>query len=410
MKADFQSEPDGLVLDPLNEVVSDVREGKPILMVDDQSRENEADLMVAAELIKPEHINFMLQEGKGLICLSLTEERLKELGIQMQVTENSSVFGTNFGVSIDHVSVLEWGESASARAKTINAAVSDNVSPSEFVTPGHVFPLASVRAGVLRRRGQTEGSTDLARIAGLKPAAVICEVMGKSGEMLRGEALLEYQRRHGLKITSVEAILQHRLLNEISLRRVSEGVLPLSVAGALKQFRALVYVDDVDALEHLVFVKGEPKSDTLVRIHSECLTGDVFGSRRCDCGYQLRTSLEMIEKAGEGLLIYLQQEGRGIGLANKLRAYELQERGFDTVEANTHLGFAPDLRSYRVAAKILQDLSIQSVRLLTNNPAKVDSLGEFGIRVTERLPLHAPVDEFNFDYLKTKERRLGHLF
>lgn len=414
-----------LSLDPLQTVIADISQGKPVLLVDDRQRENEADLVVAAELATSAHIQFMLNHCKGLICLSLVAERLAMLELPPQVSENTAPLGTNFTVSIDYRELGEAGITAAGRARTIREAVRTESTATDFVSPGYVFPLGAVRGGVLKRRGQTEGSVDLAQLAGLTPAGVICEVMGADGTMLRGERLLEFQKRFDLRMTSVEEIVRHRLLNEVSLRRVAEGMLadlrhsrlfhsidfPGIKTGSVESaVRVLVYVDDVDGLEHLVLVKGEPKNGCFVRVHSECLTGDVFGSLRCDCGQQLRTALAAIEERGEGVLIYLNQEGRGIGLGNKLRAYELQDQGLDTVEANIKLGFAPDLRDYRAAAQILIDLGLEEVRLMTNNPAKVEALPRFGVSVVERIPLGATVDPHNVDYLRTKRERMGHLF
>jgi len=409
-------------LDPFDEIISDVASGRPIVLIDDKTRENEGDITIAAERITPEIMNFMLQHGKGLVCLSITEERRQALGVPLQVQENSSPFGTNFAVSFDHHSVRDAGITAQGRTTTVLAAIDDASKPSDFVLPGYIFPVCAVSGGVLRRRGQTEGSVDLARIAGLKPAGVICEIMGPGGEMLRGAALEKYCREHQLKITSVEEIVQYRLLHEVSLRRVGEFELTADMGfsrnaklGKLLQsegtsLRVLVYMDDVDEKEHLAFVCGSPENDCLVRIHSECLTGDIFSSRRCDCGSQFDQALEMILSEKSGVLVYLHQEGRGIGLANKLRAYELQDDGLDTVEANLHLGFAIDSRSYRAGAQILSDLGLEQVRLLTNNPEKVGSLNAHGIEVSKRIPIRTAEDEFNRSYLTAKKNRLGHIF
>lgn len=406
----------------IEDVLEDVRNGKPIVLVDDVSRENEGDLMVAAERVTPETIRFMMNEGRGLICISLSEERRRELGLPFQASENTSAFGTNFAVSFDHRSVARSGQTASARSKSILAAVDPLARPEDFVLPGYVFPVCAVPGGVLRRRGQTEGSVDLAKLAGLAPAGVICEIMAEDGTMLRGEGLREYCRTFDLKLTSVEAIVQWRLRHEVSLRRVKElqagEQLHLLRSAALQgmvnaapgvPLRVLVYADDVDDQEHLALVFGDPKPGALVRIHSECLTGDVFSSRRCDCGPQFEGALEAMLQAGSGVLVYLHQEGRGIGLGNKLRAYELQDSGLDTVDANVHLGFAVDSRSYRAGAQMLHDLGLREVSLMTNNPRKVESLEQFGIRVSRRVPLLIAADEFNRDYLEAKRQRLGHL-
>lgn len=400
-------------LDPIEAVIDDIRLGKMVVLIDDADRENEGDLVVAAEKVTPEILTFMMHEGRGLICLALSEERIRELQIAMQVRENTSAFGTNFTVSIDHKSVSDCGVSASARAKTILATVADDARAEDFVSPGFVYPLAAVPGGVLKRRGQTEGSVDLSRLAGLKSAGVVCEIMGEDGRMLRGAALDAFCKQHQLKISSVEALKQYRLRNEVCLRRVAESPLAnfgrLNLADFAGKLRVLVYVDDVDNEEQLAFVCGNPTDGCLVRIHSECLTGDVFGSQRCDCGDQLSRALSRIMAEGAGVILYLHQEGRGIGLANKVRAYALQDQGVDTVDANLQLGFGADLRDYRAGAQILCDLGIKSVRLLTNNPKKVQALESFGIRVIDRQPLVSTVDEHNAEYLKTKRDRMGHL-
>ncbi len=408
--------------DPFDTLLADVRRGHPVVIVDDKHRENEGDLMVAAGCLTEEVMNFMLQHGKGLVCISLTEERLNRLGIPMQVVDNTSPFGTNFAVSFDLRTVAANGVTAASRTKTIIRAVSEDAKAEEFVMPGFVFPVCAVPGGVLKRRGQTEGSVDLARLAGLQPAGVICEIMDPQGRMVRGVALEHYCEKHKFKLTSVEEICQYRLHHEVSLRRVSEFLLSSQLglrrgplleqlfAETKGKFRVVVYVDDVDDKEHLAFVLGRPQENALVRIHSECLTGDVFASRRCDCGYQLDQALELILRAGEGVVVYLHQEGRGIGLGNKLRAYELQDEGLDTVDANIHLGFEADSRSYRAGAQILTDLGVHSVRVMTNNPEKVQSLEAFGMKVVERIQLPVSVNEYNRSYLEAKRTRLGHLF
>lgn len=411
-----------LVEDPIEEVLQDVRAGRPIVIVDDCTRENEGDLMVAAEKITPESINFMLGSGKGLICLTLTEDNLQRMSVPMQVSENTSPFGTNFTVSIDHVSVAGRGVAASSRVKTILAAVNAQCRAEDFVSPGYVFPLRAVEGGVLKRRGQTEASVDIARIAGLHPAGVICEVMDENGQMLRGEKLQAYCHLHKLKLTSVQALAQYRLMHEPTLRRVVEAEIknfdalhlrtllgekfPLEGVSGVRLF---VYADDVDGKEHLVIVKGSPGDGAIVRVHSECLTGDVFESSRCDCGAQLASALESILLAESGVLIYLYQEGRDIGLANKLRAYELQDQGYDTVDANIELGFEVDARNYRAAAQILLDLGVRGVKLLTNNPHKVESLKENGISVLQIVPLIVPQSEHSATYIQTKREKLGHM-
>jgi len=408
----------------VEEVLEDVLAGHPIVLIDDDDREHEGDIMIAAEKVSTETINLMLQHGKGLICISLTEERLLELGIPMQVTENSSLFGTNFAVSFDCWEVSDYAITARGRAETIRRAACASYSADDFCMPGNVVPVVAVPGGVLKRRGQTEGSVDLSRLAGLSPAGVICEIMDEQGQMLRGQRLLDYCAKHGFKMTSVDAIVKYRLKREVSVRRVVECNLssahsvgrsePLKKLladsmGDEHEFRVIVYLDDIDDKEHLVLIMGEPKEAALTRIHSQCLTGDIFESSRCDCGQQLDKALEAIVLEGEGILVYLQQEGRGIGLGNKLKAYELQDAGMDTVDANIHLGFEADERDYRVGAQILADLGISSVRLMTNNPGKLESLPELGVVVVERVPLSAVVDKHNKHYLATKRDRMGHL-
>lgn len=410
----------------VEEVLADIRSGKPVVLVDDETRENEGDLVVAAELITAEHLSFMFNEARGLVCLSITEETRERLGLSMQVTENGSSFGTNFTVSFNHRSVAGGsaanGAGASARAFSIREAVKPTALASDFQPGGMVFTVCAVPGGVLRRRGQTEGSVDLARLAGLAPAGVICELMDADGLMLRGDSLFEFCRKHDLKITSVDALCKYRLENEVFLRRV--GAYPFGtndglarqaeILNALKnrsdllESKLLVYADDAEEQEHFALIFGKPEDNCLVRIHSECLTGDIFSSLRCDCGPQLDLALQKIIQEGKGVLVYLHQEGRGIGLGNKLRAYHLQDSGLDTVDANLELGFAPDLRNYRVGAQILQDLGLSQIRLMTNNPQKTQALSNFGIQISERVPLSIPLDEHNKLYLLSKKTRLGH--
>lgn len=412
---------DELQLDPFDAVVEDVRAGKQIIIVDDASRENEGDLTLAAEKITPEHLSFMANYGKGLICLSLEKTRCDKLGFAPQTLNNTSSFGTNFTISIDHKSVAAEGVTAEGRARTILEAASDSAKAQDFISPGYIFPLSAVPGGVLKRRGQTEASVDIARIAGLAPAGVICEIMDSTGKMLRGDALQKYARDHKLRITSVEEILQHRLKTEVSLRRVAESeAMSLAALGLelsadlLKKYQGqeilklYAYIDDVDSKEHLAIVVGAPTEGSLLRLHSECLTGDVFSSVRCDCGYQLQTALVEIIKEGSGIIVYLNQEGRGIGLANKLRAYELQDLGRDTVDANLELGFKIDERDYRAGAQIVSDLGLTTIRLMTNNPDKVYELKQHGINVLERIGIESPVCEHNAKYLEAKRDKLGH--
>ena len=400
----------------VEEILSELKLGKPIILLDDENRENEGDLVFAAEKVTEEAVAFMMREGRGLICQSITEERAQELGVPLQYRTNSSWLGTGFAVSFDYRGSADIAVTARGRALTINKAAATTVRADDFSRPGYVFPVISVPGGVLNRRGQTEGSVDLCRLADLYPSAAICELMSADGKMLRRPELEKFAALHGLKMLTVEQLLQHRVNYDIPVRLVEQlkfdaqsqlgrfGIDRVGVDSAL-----YLFADDVERREHLALVIGQPSGDVLTRVHSECLTGDVFGSRRCDCGYQLRESVRQIVKAGSGILVYLRQEGRGIGLANKLRAYELQDEGLDTVEANLQLGFEPDLRSYRVAAKILNSLGVNSIQLLSNNPRKLKTLEEFGMKVVERIPIISPRDEFNERYLEAKQERLGHL-
>ncbi len=413
-------------LDPFEEVLAEIKAGRPVVLIDDVDREDEGDLTIAAESVTPEILAFMMTEGRGLICLSLEEKRLETLGIPRQVSDNKSFFGTNFTLSVDHKSVGASGVTASGRSETIARLVADDADPSEFISPGWVFPLAAKPGGVFQRRGQTEGSVDLARLAGMDPSGVICEIMDESGEMLRGQGLVDYCKLHGLKLTSVEEIRRQRISREVLLRKVAEtNIKTLSESGLFSKdsnfpthllqnqesssLRVLVYQDDVNDREQLVLVKGDPKNGSLLRIHSECLTGDIFDSARCDCGEQLSQALAKIFEADEGVVIYLQQEGRGIGLGNKIKAYSLQDQGRDTVEANLELGFGADERRYEAAAGILSDLGLKEVRLMTNNPDKVSALEEGGIVVKERVGLVASTNEHNRSYLETKKNKMGHI-
>lgn len=409
----------------VSKALEELRQGRMVVVIDDYDRENEGDLVCAADKTTPDLINFMMQEGRGLICLSLSPEFQKRLNLRFQAEHNTSFLGTNFTESIALKGVEEFGITASGRAATILRAVSTDAVGDDFVRPGFVFPLAAVPDGVLRRRGQTEASVDLARLAGLKPAGVICEIMGADGRMVRGSELNSYCERFGLHLLSVQDVLEYRLHHEICLRCSAEvevadfeslaqdwQVIDGGNEGDIRgPFRVLVYTDLADQKEHLCIVKGEPEPQgTLVRIHSECLTGDVFGSKRCDCGHQLRAALAQMCDEGRGVLIYLYQEGRGIGLANKLRAYSLQDEGLDTVDANVELGFPVDNRDYRAGAQILRDLGLFSVRLMTNNPHKVGALENLGIEVQERVGIVSGKNAENCAYLDTKRDRLGHLF
>jgi len=391
----------------IEDVLEDLREGKMIILVDDEARENEGDLTIAAEKITPEAVNFMAKHGRGLICLALEPEIVEKLKLDQMVRDNRSPFQTAFTVSVEAARGVTTGISAADRAHTILTAIADDAQPEDLVQPGHVFPLRARRGGVLFRTGQTEGSVDLARLAGLKPAAVICEIMKDDGCMARLPDLEIFAREHGLRIASVADIIGYRMRTESFVHKAAETILPTPFG----EFKAMAFVNDIDDYEHLALVKGEidPETDVMVRVHSGCLTGDVFGSYRCDCGEQLDTAMSMIQKEGLGVILYLQQEGRGIGLANKLKAYALQDRGFDTVEANEELGFAADLRDYGVGAQILVAIGVRKMRLLTNNPKKIIGLEGYGLQVTGRVPIECIPRAENIRYLSTKCHKLGHL-
>jgi 3,4-dihydroxy 2-butanone 4-phosphate synthase/GTP cyclohydrolase II len=392
----------------IEDALKDIREGKIVILVDDEDRENEGDLTMAAEKVTPEAINFMAKFGRGLICLSLTEKRLNELRLPMMVSENTSRFQTAFTISIDARRGVTTGISAADRACTILTAINDNTIPEDLVAPGHIFPLKAREGGVLVRTGQTEGSVDLARLAGLKPAGVICEVMKEDGTMARMPDLQIFAKGHGLKIVTIADLIKYRLNKESLVRRIATAKLPTKYGG---MFTAIAYENDIDTSHHIALVKGEiePEDKVLVRVHSQCLTGDVFGSKRCDCEEQLHTAMAMVEKEGKGVIVYMRQEGRGIGLANKLRAYCLQDMGKDTVEANEELGFKADMRDYGIGAQILVDLGLHKIRLMTNNPRKIIGLEGYGIEVVERIPIETKPHQENIEYLKTKAKKMGHL-
>jgi len=398
-----------MAVSSIEDVIKDIKAGKMIILVDDEDRENEGDLCMAAEAVTPEAINFMARYGRGLICLTLSPDLVDKLQLPMMVTDNKSPYGTGFTISIEARTGVSTGISAADRARTIQAAVAADVKPHDIISPGHIFPLRARAGGVLVRLGQTEGSVDLARLAGCRTAGVICEIMNEDGTMSRMPDLEKFAADHDLKIATIADLVAYRLRKDLLVHRAAEARVPTEHAG---EFKAIVYTNDVDNLEHVALVKGQidPDKKALVRVHSECLTGDVFGSARCDCGEQLSAAMRMIDQEGSGVLLYMRQEGRGIGLVNKLKAYHLQdEEGMDTVEANIHLGFKADLRDYGIGAQILRDLGVRKMSLLTNNPKKIIGLEGYGIEVVDRFPIEMAASDENKGYLQCKRDRMGHL-
>ena len=392
----------------IEEAIDDIRNGKMVIVMDDADRENEGDLIMAAELVRPEDVNFITREARGMLCVAITKERAKELDLEFMVRENTALHETPFTVSVDAKDGTTTGISAYDRSHTIRKIIDLATKPDELAKPGHVFPLIAEKGGVLRRAGHTEAGVDLARLAGLKPAGVLCEIMAEDGTMARGNALFNFKNKHDLKLINIADLIEYRThMEKLVYCRVIVDM--PTIHGA---FKLHLYQNTLDSKEyHLALVKGDIKSNepVLVRVHSQCLTGDVFGSLRCDCGDQLDAAMRMIEKEGRGVLLYMRQEGRGIGLPNKLLAYELQEHGKDTVEANEALGFKPDLRNYGIGAQVLSDLGVKNIRLITNNPKKIIGLEGYGLKITERVPIEIQPNELNKKYLQTKRDKMGHL-
>jgi 3,4-dihydroxy 2-butanone 4-phosphate synthase/GTP cyclohydrolase II len=390
------------------QAIRDIKDGKMVILVDDEDRENEGDLCMAAENVTPQAINFMVKYGRGLVCLAMTAEKCDSLALPPMVDNNTSPFGTGFTVTIEARCGVTTGISAQDRATTILTAVADDCQPHDLVRPGHIFPLRAKAGGAIVRAGQTEGSVDLARLAGYKPAGVICEVMDEDGTMARMPALEKFSQKHGVGICTIADLIEYRMRTESFVHRSAETTIPTSIAG---DFKAVVYENDIDNLLHIAMVKGDidPEKPVLARVHSECLTGDIFGSLRCDCGLQLNQAMSIIEKEGRGVLLYIRQEGRGIGLVNKIKAYALQDQGLDTVEANEELGFKPDMRNYGIGAQILVDLGVRKMRLMTNNPKKMVGLDGYGLSIVEQVRIEVPANIHNKCYLECKKLKMGHL-
>jgi 3,4-dihydroxy 2-butanone 4-phosphate synthase/GTP cyclohydrolase II len=395
------------VFNTIESVIADVRKGRMVIVVDDADRENEGDLIMAAQHVTPTAVNFMAKHGRGLICVPTNSERLQQLGIERMVKQNREVFGTDFQVSVDAAQGITTGISAADRARTIEIMADPTAVPEELVQPGHVFPLRARPGGVLQRAGHTEAAVDLAKLAGCRPIGVICEIMNDDGSMARLPQLLKFAKRHRLKICTIADLIEHRRTGEKLVERVEAVKLPTDYG----EFDLYLYRSQIDGQHHLALVYGDVagKPGVLVRVHSECLTGDVFGSRRCDCGSQLHHAMRQVAEAGRGVIVYMRQEGRGIGLPAKIKAYKLQERGYDTVEANKKLGYGMDLREYGLGAQILVDLGLKTIRLLTNNPKKIVGLEGYGLEIVEQVPIKVTPNPYNKRYLKTKREKMGHL-